>query len=76
MANPGKALASDSEDDEDRVEDVPESGKEVDRDEPAAKKVRGWGDGDETDDDMNDLKKKCILKQDGFRFANFDDDDD
>jgi hypothetical protein len=75
MANPGKALASDSEDDEDRVEDVPESGKEVDRDEPAAKKVRGWGDGDETDDDMNDLKKKCILKQDGFRFANFDDDD-
>ena len=75
MATPGKALASDSEDDEDRVEDVPESGKEVDRDEPAAKKVRGWVDGDETDDDMNDLKKKCILKQDGIRFANFDDDD-
>lgn len=51
MANPGKALASDSEDDEDRVEDVPESGKEVDRDEPAAKKVRGWIDGDETGDE-------------------------
>jgi hypothetical protein len=39
MANPGKALASDSEDDDDRVEDVPEAEKEVDRDEPAAKKV-------------------------------------
>ena len=76
MANPGKALASDSEDDEDRVEDVPESGKEVDRDEPAAKKVRGWGDGDETDDGVNDLKKKMHFKTrwDSFR-ANFDDDD-
>lgn len=39
------------------------------------KRYGDWVDGDETDDDMNDLKKKCILKQDGFRFANFDDDD-